>query len=157
MALSLIEFGFLALLGYGTIAMLLTTLVRESPSGRSWASMRAVLLVPGMLALWALATPGPVLEYDRDGRAVGLAPDTEPLHAIVLSEGVRTEVVATGGAANGSVTEPLVATNVTVVDREVLYLHYPAWSAWHWLLGVLMMVFIFVAVMQLLTRPAKGD
>lgn len=127
----------LGLLGYGAIAVLLTCLVREAPAGRSFAVLRMLLLVPGVWALWFLASLGPADNCAGD----------QCVPTIVLSEGTRQEAVVLNGTA---------VDVVTLREGAAIYLESEAWWMWHWALGIILFIFVLVQAMQLLARPPAG-
>ena len=156
MALSLLEFGLLAMLGYGAVAILMTTLVREPPGGQSFSVLRIAYLLPGLFAMTALGSLGPL---DDCTQHVDCAP------AIVLGE--RTEPVelpapvpVTGLAWGGG---ECVASNGThchvagIQVRDVIVVEQLTWAAWHYSLGVLLLITVFIQALQLLTKPGEAS
>ena len=159
MALSLLEYGLLALVGYGAVAMLLTTLVREPAGGQGFSVMRIAYLLPGLFALTALGSLGPLDDCQTAGGGT-----SECVPAIVLSEQVvpveLPAPVPVGGLAWGG--GECLAGNGThchvggAAVREVIRVEQATWAAWHYGLGALLLITIFVQALQLLTKPGES-
>lgn len=154
--------------------MLLTMLIVEPPSGKSFAGLRAVLLLPSFLALIALGTTGPV-----DG--CGSTPAEPCVPAVVISDTARNEtgvivsadpvrapldilrleaapgVSATcvswgqGGAGGGNCTAAVYQAERT--ERTAVYLQDERWALWHYAFAAMVFLVLLVQVMGLLIKP----
>ncbi len=145
----------LGLLGYGAIAVLLTSLVVEAPSGRSFAISRILLIVPGIWALWFLASLGPQVAIDEDGneRCIHVNEPERCVPTIILSV-TTTDSIAMAVDARTENTTALVPVNYSVKEVEAIYLQSEVWWMWHWVLGIILFIFVLVFALQLVARPA---
>ena len=155
MALSIIEFAVLGLLGYGAIAVLMCSLVIESPSGRSFAISRILLIVPGIWALWFLASLGPQVYLDEDGNEHCIHDDAPErcVPTIILSI-TTTEDIAMVVDTRADNTTTTVPVPYEVKEVEAVYLQSEVWWMWHWVLGIVLFIFVLVFALQLVARPA---
>jgi hypothetical protein len=117
--ISIIEFIVYGLIGYSSILMLIITTVKEVPTERSGSIVRAVYLIPGIIACLIIAGSG----------------DT-----IVTSDFTNT----------------IVDLNATTVWTESISseisLQNPIWVTFHYLLAIVMIVYVILQVLTLFTK-----
>lgn len=63
---SIVEFGVYGLIAYSSFIMLLTSISKEVPTEKSYAIMRCVMLMPGLICAAVIASTGVNLQTNVD-------------------------------------------------------------------------------------------
>jgi len=117
--LSIIEFGVYGFFAYTSMLMLIISVVKSVPDEKSYAIIRAVYLLPGIIAAFVIASSG---------------------QTIILAD----------------ITNTIIDLNTTSVWTEevfnVIELQNPVWVTFHYLIGIVMIVYVFLQMITLLTK-----
>ncbi len=117
--LSIIEFGVYGFFAYTSMLMLIISVVKAVPDEKSYAIIRAVYLLPGIIASFIIASSE---------------------QTIILAD----------------VTNTIIDLNTTSVWTEAVFnvieLQNPVWVTFHYLIGIVMIVYVFLQIITLLTK-----
>ena len=117
--LSIIEFGVYGFFAYTSMLMLIISVVKAVPDEKSYAIIRAVYLLPGIIASFIIASSE---------------------QTIILAD----------------VTNTIIDLNTTSVWTEAVFnvieLQNPIWVTFHYLIGIVMIVYVFLQIITLLTK-----
>ena len=125
---SLIEYGFFAVIGYSAAIILLISIIKEIPMSRSMSITRSVYILMGMIAMFAIS-----------GMGIHFTGESE--HNIVN----RTTF---------NQTKALIFTEITnsTTTKEFTLLNYPLWVLGHSMIGLVMAFFFILQIATLMTK-----
>jgi len=123
MDISIIEFGVYGFIAYSSILMLIISTIKEVPSEKSHSIVRAIYLIPGILAAILLASSGVNIEITD-------VTTTNTITALNTSE-VFTEAITTS---------------------SLIELQNPVWVSFHFLLAAVLMVYVINQMLILFTK-----
>ena len=126
MDISLAEYITYGLIAYTGILVLIVSVIKEVPTTRSLALVRAIFLVPSVIACGILASSG--------------------IHIDVAT--VTTSNVIRSINTTQVWTEATTETNQIVLQNNV-------WIPFHGMLFIILSFYIFQQIMFLLTKPAR--
>ena len=115
---SIVEFGVYGLIAYSSFIMLLTSISKEVPTEKSYAIMRCVMLMPGLICAAVIASTG-----------VNLQTNTDSTNSIIKN-------------LNNTDTWSTTLTNTTNI-----VLQNPVWITIHYMLFAVFLVYILMQVM----------
>ena len=118
MYVSIIEFGVYGLIAYSSFIMLLTSISKEIPQEKSYAIMRCVFLLPGLICSAVIASTG-----------VNLQLNTDSTNSIIKN-------------LNNTDTWSTSLTNTTDI-----VLQNPVWITIHYMLFAVFLVYIIMQIM----------
>lgn len=122
--ISIAEFAVYGFIAYSSVLMLIISTIRETPTTKSFAISRVVYMLLGVIFAFVLAMSGPSITFPTVQTSISTI-------AINSSEYfTETQVAAT--------TLPLV--------------NGPLWVWAHMLMGLLMLMFVIVNILDLLTK-----
>ena len=126
MDISLAEYITYGLIAYTGILVLIVSVIKEVPTTRSLALVRAIFLVPSVIACGILASSG--------------------IHIDVAT--VTTSNIIRSVNTTQVWTEATTQTNQIVLQNNV-------WIPFHGMLFIILSFYIFQQIMFLLTKPAR--
>lgn len=126
MDISIAEFITYGLIGYAGVLVLIVSVIKEVPITRSLALVRAIFLIPSVIACGILASSG-------------IHIDVSTIATNSLTRSVNTTQVW---------TEATTQTNQIVLANNV-------WIPFHGMLFIILSFYIFQQIMFLLTKPAR--
>lgn len=134
MDISLIEFIVYGLIGYTGVVLLIISAFRETPTGKAQSIVRAMYLTLSMIAIIILAGSGvDIILEDK---------------TITLNATSNYEVLDN--------TNAIVVLNSTVIQTDtstsVSTLQNPIWILFHFMLAIVMLVYIILQILILLTK-----
>ncbi len=134
MNISLIEFLVYGFVTYFSLAMLIITTIR-SPMEKTkrLALVRAAYMMPGIITAIILAGSGVNITLDNSVTDIVATSDYEVL------DNANNVIVL-----NSTVTETTAATHMFVLQN-------PVWVTFHYMLALIMAIFIFIQVFTMLT------
>lgn len=121
--ISIIEFGVYGFIAYSSILMLIISTIKEVPNKRNESIVRAIYLIPGILACIVLASSGVNIVIED-------ITTTNTITALNTSE-VFTEAITTS----------------TLIE-----LQNPIWISFHFLLAAIMMIYVINQMLILFTK-----
>ncbi len=123
MDISIIEFGVYGFIAYSSILMLIISTVKEVPSVKSHTIVRAIYLIPGIIATIVLASSG----------------------VNIITADITTTNIIT--ALNTSeVFVEAISTSTQIV------LQNPIWISFHFLLAAVMTIYVINQMLILFTK-----
>lgn len=123
--LSIIELAFFGFVELFSLAMLIISTVKEIPNERASSIIRAIYLIPGMIAAaFIAANSGEKIIFDT-------------INTTTLTH-----------AANGT-----ILTNATTIQNTVIALQNPVWGYLHILIFFVLFIFVINQMYNLLTKP----
>lgn len=125
--LSIIEFAVYGFITYVSLLMLIISVVKEVPSGKTQSILRSMWLIPGMLTATLLAGSGININLINEGRSF-------------------VEVF------NG--TTGLLMTNSTIVQTapDFIALTSPVWIIVHWMIFLVLLSYVIIQMLNLLVK-----
>lgn len=115
---SIVEFGVYGLIAYSSFIMLLTSISKEVPTEKTYAIMRCVMLMPGLICAAVIASTG-----------VNLETNTDSTNSIIKN-------------LNNTDTWSTTLTNTTNI-----VLQNPIWITIHYMLFAVFLVYIIMQIM----------
>lgn len=127
MDISLIEFIVYGLVGYTGIVLLIMTAFRDTPSTKSQSIVRSIYLSISMIAIMILAGSG---------------------------LNITTEDAGSTNTLTYNVTDGSLIGNVTTTGTspEKYVLNNPVWIPFHYMLAVVLLVYIILQILTLFTK-----
>lgn len=127
MDISLIEFIVYGLIGYTGAVLLVVSAFRETPTGKTQSIVRAMYLTLSMISVLILA-----------GSGVNITTETPAVVQIL-------EYNVTDGTVIGNTTSTPTAPNTFILLN-------PVWVTFHYMLAVVMLVYIILQILILFTK-----
>lgn len=124
--ISLIEFIVYGLVGYTGAVLLVISAFRETPDGKAQSIVRAMYLTLSMISIMILA-----------GSGVNITTETPPTTIIEIYNG--TGDLVTNSTSYGAAPAAFVLLN-------------PIWIIFHYMLAVVMLVYIILQILILFTK-----
>lgn len=115
---TILEYGVLGFLAYSSILMLIISTIREIPTGKSMSVARAVYMLFGVIAAFAIVGVGPVI-------------------TLATPESTMTYVV--NGSTGAFITN---STTITLEPPTVTLLNLPVWQTVHGMMGVILSFYV---------------
>lgn len=122
--ISILEFGIYVFLELFSISMLIISVIKEIPNTRASAIIRAIYLIPGMIAAAFMAQTGEKI--------------------IFYSSNIQTNVTA----ANGTLIQ-----HISTIQNDLVQLQNPVWGYFHILMFFVLFMFVINQMYNLLTKP----
>lgn len=126
MTLSILEFITYGIIAYSGMLVLIASVIKEIPTTRSLAIVRAMYLIPSIIASGVLGTFG---------------------------VNIVVNVVTTSNTIK-SLNTSQVWTEATTQTNNIT-LQGPMWIAFHYLLFIVMTFYVIQQILFLLTKPAR--
>lgn len=126
MEISILEYFVYGLLAYSGILVLIISVIKEIPTTRALAIVRATYLIPSAICAGILASSG----IDID------------ITTTTTNNTIR------------SINTTQVWTESTTQTTQIV-LQNPVWSMVHWLIMIVLIWFIIQQVLYLLTKPPR--
>lgn len=125
---SLLEFGAAAFVAYSSLLMLIISIVKEIPMGRSMSITRSVYILLGVIMMFMIA-----------GQGLNFTGETE------IKVTNRTTFNDTGN---------LIFTEISnsTTTKHIALMNYPAWSIMHIMFALVMAFFFILQIATLLTK-----
>ena len=128
MDISLIEFIVYGIVGYTGIVLLIASAFRDTPTSKSQSIVRAMYLSISVIAIMVLSGSGLNITTDYHDSTV-------------------TEYVI-NGTSGDNITNSTISTNST--NKYIL--NNPVWIPFHYMLAVVMLVYVILQILTLFTK-----
>lgn len=122
--ISILEFGIYVFLELFSISMLIISVIKEIPNTRASSIIRAIYLIPGVIAAAFMA---------RTGEKI-----------IFYSSTIHTNITA----ANGTLIQ-----QISSIQNDTIPLQNEVWGYFHILVFFVLIIFIINQMYNLLTKP----
>lgn len=122
MNISIIEFGVYGFVAYLSVAMLITSMHKELPGGKTSTIARSIYMIPGIIASGILTYSG---------------------INITLQSGTVSNIIKDLNSTN-TFSETATTTNTVILQN-------PIWIGFHFMLFLIMIIYVLIQMLQLLT------
>lgn len=129
LVLSIIEFAIYGFIAYSSLLMLIISVVKETPTGKSQSIIRSMWLIPGIIATSLLAGMGDQVNFETH------------------------DITTTDIGYNVSNTNQVISNStVTTQTTDKVFLVNPVWVSFHYMLFVVLLVYVIIQMLTLLTK-----
>ena len=128
MTLSIIEFAVYGLITYSSLLMLIISVVKETPSGKSQSILRSMWLIPGIITASLLAGMGDQVNFE--------------------TEDITINEYTINGTSGALITNSTTTTQIT----GKVFLIDPVWVTIHYMIFVVLLVYVIIQALTLLTK-----
>jgi len=122
--ISIIEFVVYGFVAYSSLLMLIISVVKEIPSGKTQSILRSIWLIPGMIASSLLAGLGTNISVN--------------------------DILTTENIING--TTGIAMTNSTIVTTNTINFVNPVWITFHWMIFLILLTYVIIQILNLLVK-----
>lgn len=127
--ISVIEFGVYAFITYASLLMLIISVVKEVPSGKSQSILRSMWLIPGIITASLLAGMGDQVNFET------------------------TDITTTDIGYNVTNTNQVITNStLTTQTTEKVLLINPVWVTVHTMIFLSLLAYIVIQFVTLLTK-----
>ena len=126
--ISIIEFTVYGFITYVSLLMLIISVVKETPAGKSQSIIRSMWLIPGIITASLLAGMGDQVNFET--------------HDSTVNE------VTINGTTGAFLTNSTITTQTTAK----VFLIDPVWVTIHYLIFVVLLVYVILQMLTLLTK-----
>lgn len=124
---SIIEFGVYGFFAYGSMLMLMITMIRDVPATRALTLARSMYAIPGIFSAVILSGFSPKIMF--------------PI--------INTNSTTLGYNVSSGLIQDRFAENTTAVTANILV--NPVWTYFHGLLAAILIIFVIFQILQMLT------
>jgi len=126
--ISIIEFTVYGFITYASLLMLIISVVKETPSGKSQSILRAMWLIPGIITASLLAGMGDQVNFET------------------------TDITTTEVIINGSSGAAITNSTITTQETPKVFLVNSVWVTVHTMIFLSLLVYVVIQILTLLTK-----